>query len=79
MQKCICTTFLSPSINKDILIQPFSGDIVSRYSFANPSSARNGLEYLVKYDLIEFSSGTYYISDRFMALWLQRRFAASHS
>lgn len=61
------------------LIQPFSGDIVSRYNFANPSSARNGLEYLVKHDLIESSSGTYYISDRFMALWLQRRFAASHS
>lgn len=61
------------------LIQPFSGDIVSRYSLANPSSAKNGLEYLVKHDLIEFSNGTYYISDRFMAHWLHRRFAASHS
>ena len=60
------------------LIQPFSGDIVSKYGFANPSSARNGLEYLVKHDLIEFSSETYYISDRFMSLWLQKRFSATH-
>ena len=61
------------------LIQPFSGDIVSKYNLANPSSARNGLEYLVNHDLLECSSGTYYISDRFMTRWIQRRFAASYS
>ncbi len=59
------------------LVQPFSGNIVSEYNFANPSSARNGLEYLVTHDLIEHRDGTYYISDRFIALWLRRRFAGS--
>ena len=58
------------------LIHPFSGDIVSKYNLANPSSARNGLEYLVTHDLIEQRDGSYYISDRFMALWLRRRFGS---
>jgi hypothetical protein len=60
------------------LVQPFSGNIVSKYNFANPSSARNGLEYLVTHDLLECLKGTYYISDRFIALWLRRRFAGSY-
>jgi hypothetical protein len=60
------------------LIQPFSGKIVSRYNLANPSSARNGLEYLVTHDLLEHRDGTYYISDRFIAFWLRRRFAGSY-
>ncbi len=60
------------------LVQPFSGKIVSRYNLANPSSARNGLEYLITHDLIERRDGIYYISDRFIALWLRRRFAGSY-
>ena len=60
------------------LVQPFAGKIVSRYNLANPSSARNGLEYLAAHDLIEQRDGTYYIPDRFIALWLRRRFAASY-
>ena len=60
------------------LLHPFSGEIVSRYNLANPSSARNGLEYLITHDLIEQSNNTYCISDRFIALWLRRRFAGSH-
>lgn len=69
----IATAFEKP------LIQPFSENIVSKYNFANPSSARNGLEYLVKHDFIEHRNGKYYISDRFMNLWLQRRFAGSYA
>jgi len=61
------------------LVQPFSGDIVSRYNLANPSSAKNGLEYLIVHDLLEFSKGEYYISDRFMTLWLRKRFNSSYS
>ena len=68
----LATAFENP------LVQPFSGNIVSKYNFANPSSARNGLEYLVTHDLIECRDGTYYISDRFIALWLRRRFAGSY-
>jgi hypothetical protein len=60
------------------LEQPFSARIVSRYSFTNPSSARNGLDYLVTHDILESSDGTHYISDRFMVLWLWRRFAGSY-
>ena len=60
------------------LVQPFSGNIVSKYNFANPSSARNGLEYLVTHDLLEYRNGKYHISDRFIALWLRRRFAGSY-
>ena len=59
------------------LVQPYSGEIVSRYNLANPSSARNGLEYLITHDLIEHKDNTYYIPDRFIALWLRRRFAGS--
>ena len=59
------------------LIKPFSGHIVYKYNLANPSSARSGLEYLVSRDLVEPLEGKYSITDRFMTLWLKRRFNGS--
>lgn len=56
------------------LTQPSSGRITTRYHLASPSSAQSGIEYLMARDIVESAEGSYRVSDRFMSLWLRRRF-----
>lgn len=59
------------SVEKDGKI--YSSDFVERNSLKTPSNVQRAAKTLLERDLIDHDDGSYFISDRFFRLWLQKR------
>ena len=51
-------------------MQITSGMFIRRHSLKSSSSVQNSIRKLLEYGIVSFDSGTYYIADQLMRLWL---------
>lgn len=65
--------FLEALASEDVAVQPFSADFIHRHGLKGPSSVQRSMSTLLSRDLIDHESGSYFISDRFFRLWLQKK------
>lgn len=57
--------------------QPYEAEFVSRSGFKSPSAVQSALKALIEKDIIDRTEeGAYMVSDRFLRLWIRRRFNA---
>ncbi len=58
------------------LFKPTSGEMVRKYGFSSPSTAKSALLYLLRHDhASQDEKGGYHLSDRFLAMWCLRNVA----
>jgi len=58
---------------EDPVMNPYSGEILSKYGFKSPSSAGRAIEYLIAHDIImRMSEGRYRIVDRFLGIGAEK-------
>lgn len=58
-------------------VQPFSADFIDRHGLKGASQVQRAAKALLERDLIDHEGGAYFISDRFLRLWLQEKLKSS--
>ncbi|MCP4602101.1 MAG: hypothetical protein GY847_16560 [Proteobacteria bacterium] len=52
----------------------FTADFIQRYGMRSASNVQRSIEALLKRDLIDRNDVSYNVTDRFLKLWLSRRY-----